>query len=194
MRVKVQSADKIWQSADGSRVIHEVVLLTTEGNKVKAKTFSRDIAAPGWEGEVDTYKKSGNKGPETFIRQPKTDFVSPTETSSEPAWVGPTSGSKAAAPVDSNKDRQLMMCMSYAKDLLVALVETAGYTKEEFNKLLQETIRGGGILVDGAAPDVTPDDNLTGDELNAEAKKSIERVFGLDENGEVLDDEQIPML
>lgn len=64
-----KAANSVWKSPDGSREIFEVTL-DYEGQAVKAKTYSKDIATVGWSGTVDTYEKPGRDGSQTFVKQP----------------------------------------------------------------------------------------------------------------------------
>jgi len=69
LEVETKSAEQIWQSPDGQRVINKLTL-DYQGKEFYAKTFSRDIAKVGWKGKVETYEKVGTKGSETFVKQP----------------------------------------------------------------------------------------------------------------------------
>src|ERR1700691_1930082 len=72
MFLRTVGSIQVWASPDGQRKIFELDMIY-EGKPVKAKTYSSAIATVGWEGEVMTYEKSGNNGPETFVKQPPKD-------------------------------------------------------------------------------------------------------------------------
>lgn len=76
-KTTTKQSSSVWKSPDGSREIFEVAM-DYEGQPVKAKTYSKDIATVGWEGTVDTYEKEGRNGSETFVKQPP----------KEGGWVG----------------------------------------------------------------------------------------------------------
>lgn len=60
--VTIDSAEQVWQSPDGVKVMFRVV--TSEGKVFK--TWSKTIGKEGWSGEVEEYEKDGEK----FIKQP----------------------------------------------------------------------------------------------------------------------------
>jgi hypothetical protein len=100
------------------------------GRELKAKTFSNPIANVGWHGQVESYEKPGRNGSETFIKQvPKEN----------PGYAG--RGSYQKPP-----ENPFTMYLSYAKDLLIALVETKGYTKKTYDELLEAVVAGGNML------------------------------------------------
>lgn len=129
--VKTVESKVVWQKGD--RTISEV-LLDHAGQKVQAKTYSAAIAKVGFEGEVETYEKDGRNGTETFVKQaPKED--------SRPSGGGRSNGGGGGKPQDP-----FTMYLSYAKDLVVALTQTTGFTKEAYEVLLAATIKGGKAL------------------------------------------------
>lgn len=69
LEVTTKSANQVWASPDGQRVIYALEL-DYNGESVTAKTYSAAIATPGWKGTVDTYEKQGRNGTETFVKQP----------------------------------------------------------------------------------------------------------------------------
>lgn len=136
LNVKTAKAESIWKSPDGQREIFKVILETDAG-EVEAKTYSKDISRVGWSGEVETYEKQGSRGSETFVKQPPKDT---TYGGSTPSGQGGYQG-KAGKSFDN-----FTMYLSYAKDLVVALQETGGFDKEQFETMLTATIKGGKAL------------------------------------------------
>jgi hypothetical protein len=133
LTVTTKTARQVWASPDGQRVIYEVGL-DYNGNLLKGKTYSNAIAAPGWSGVVESYEKQGRNGVETFVKQP-------------PKEQGGYEGSRSAGA--SREKDPFTMYLSYAKDLLVSLVETKGYAEKAYNDLLEAVIHGGNTLYQG---------------------------------------------
>ena len=148
-KAKTTASNQVWKSPDGQRVIFEVYLETPEG-PAKAKCYSQVIAAVGFEGEVETYEKSGKQGPETFVKQaPKEDA---------PSYAG---GSKKEY---SPKGDAFTMYLSYAKDLMVALLNNGA--KIDYPTALQMVV-GGGYELYEARPDAPPKPEPTTDVLTS---------------------------
>ena len=101
LQVTTIDSDIIWSKGDRSIW---AVTLNYNGKTVKAKTYSEAIAKPGFEGEVEAYKKTGTRGEETFLKQV--------------AKEGGYRGGFQRKPMASD----YMMALSYAKDLVVAQV------------------------------------------------------------------------
>lgn len=117
-----------WSSTDGKIKIYDVVL-SADGNLVKARTYSGVICKQLWAGDVETYEKTNKNGTvDTYVRQ------APKENSPYAAKEG-------------NKD-QYTMYLSYAKDVAIALIETSGFTKSQFDSLLEDIVAGGKYLFD----------------------------------------------
>ena len=70
MYVKTTNAQQIWQAPDGTRTIWEVTLKARDGREYRLKTYSRDIAALGFTGEVRSYL---NPRGDRFVRQVPAD-------------------------------------------------------------------------------------------------------------------------
>ena len=130
--VRVLDAKEVWSKGD--LTIHEVTL-DVGGKTTRAKTYSKVIATPGWEGTVETYEKQGRNGAETFLKQPQ------KENNYQGGYQKKESGAAPKKEFDN-----FTMYLSYAKDLVVALQQTSGYDQAEFEKLLQATIKGGKVL------------------------------------------------
>lgn len=130
--VRVLDAKEVWSKGD--LTISEVTL-DVGGKTTKAKTYSKAIATPGWEGEVETYEKQGRNGAETFLKQPQKE-----------GGFQKSTGSTGASSVPKKEFDNFTMYLSYAKDLVVALQQTSGFEKDEFEKLLEATIKGGKAL------------------------------------------------
>lgn len=69
---ETKDSRSVWKSPDGQREIYEITL-DYNGQPVKAKTYSHDIAVVGWKGTVDVYEKQGRNGTEQFVKQPPKD-------------------------------------------------------------------------------------------------------------------------
>lgn len=132
---KVLSSTQIWASPDGQRKIYELTIQLDTGQTVTAKSYS-DRLTTGFVGDIETYEKPGRNGVETFAKQ------APKEGGFTPGGGFKAGGAKPMAD-------PFTMYLSYAKDLLVALVETGGYDKAKYDELLQAALRGGHTLHDG---------------------------------------------
>lgn len=113
LQVTTESAEKVWESPDGQRIIFRVTM-DWKGKRVVAKTYSRAIAKEGFSGEVETYEKEGKRGVEIFVKQPPKEGFTGGSTSSE----GRKSGS-GYQPKDE-KAIQAMWAIDKAKDLTIA--------------------------------------------------------------------------
>lgn len=69
LEVTTKSAEQVWKSPDGQRVIYKVAL-DYNGQTLSAKTYSQAIATEGWSGTIESYEKEGRNGAETFVKQP----------------------------------------------------------------------------------------------------------------------------
>ena len=68
--VTTVTSKSIWKTPDGQREIFELGM-DYQGQPLKAKTFSKEISAVGWNGDVETYEREGRNGSETFVKQPE---------------------------------------------------------------------------------------------------------------------------
>jgi hypothetical protein len=68
MQVTTKRSEQVWKSLDGQRTIYKVYF-DVNGQEAMAKSYSSAIAAQGFSGQVETYEKQGNNGPETFVKQ-----------------------------------------------------------------------------------------------------------------------------
>lgn len=82
--VTTKSAEQVWKSPDGQRIIHKVEL-DYNGQVLRASTFSQAIATVGWTGEVESYEKAGRNGNETFVKQPAKEGFQGGSSSGSPA-------------------------------------------------------------------------------------------------------------
>ena len=179
IHVKTKEANSIWKKGD--REIFEVVV-ETDGNLAKVKSYSKAIAQAGFEGEVEAYEKQGRNGSETFVRQvPKEDgFNSGFQRSggSKPSYGGKAQGDNYT------------MYLSYSKDLAVALINQGDFKLESLDKILDEVAKGGDKLFNHRsgsaqlqrdAAEVFDKDELNGvfdsdnkDEYNADSVPTLE--------------------
>lgn len=138
IHIQTKSATQTWASPDGSRKIHEVVF-ETDGKLVKAKTFSDKIATVGFMGEVESYKKQGAKGEDTFIKQvPKEGGFGgfKGQPKDEKAIQAMWAISQSIAAHTSSSDLNVVELASveeYAKDLFV-MVERVKTAQEGLDK------------------------------------------------------------
>lgn len=135
LEVVTESAGKVWEKGD--RAIYEVVL-QTNNRKIKVKTYSKQIAQIGFSGEVEAYEKPSRNGTETFVRQVRQDSW---QDGNNPVPSQPkTTGSFNSDPYT--------MYLSYAKDILVALVGSLGgdFNQDTYKELLEAVSRGGKYL------------------------------------------------
>lgn len=127
--VTIDSAEQVWQSPDGRKVMFRVV--TSEGKVFK--TWSKTIGKEGWSGEVEEYEKDGEK----FIKQPYS------------ASAGRGSGTKSfkADPVKLEQDLKLEIARNQSIQRQVALkaavdVYTASGISQYTPDTAQEYIKG----------------------------------------------------
>jgi hypothetical protein len=140
--VTTKSAEQVWASPDGQRVLYEVVM-EWEGKPVKAKTYSQAIATENWTGTVVTEERPNKKGGvETFVKQPQKEGG----YSGGGGYRGGGGGGRA--PADP-----FTMYMSYAKDLVVAQV--AAGAKLTLDDSVAATISNANLLYE-SRPDATP--------------------------------------
>lgn len=166
IQVKTKEANSIWKKGD--REIFEVVI-ETDGNLAKVKSYSKAIAQAGFEGEVEAYEKEGRNGSETFVRQiPKEDggFQSG-------GFQQRSGGSKPSYGGKSQGDNYTMY-LSYSKDLAVALINQGDFKLESLDKLLDEVAKGGDKLFN----------HRTG---SAQLQRDAAEVFDKDELNGVFD-------
>lgn len=153
LEVKTTAAEQVWAAPDGKMKIYALTL-EWQGKPVKAKTYSDAIATPGWSGTVETYEKEGRNGSETFVKQPQRDGGFQRGGGGFKGGGGP-------------KADPFTMYLSYAKDLVVALI-TQGIMPSEgadgkvfvdlFQNALTNVNHGGQMLYAGRpdAPGNTP--------------------------------------
>jgi hypothetical protein len=68
MQVRTTNIEQLWQSNDGLRTIWNVSVKDQGGTEYHLKTYSKQIASLGFNGEVESYlSKNGDR----FIRQKK---------------------------------------------------------------------------------------------------------------------------
>lgn len=71
--VTTKESNLVWKSPDGERELYEVVF-ESQGQELKAKTYSSYIGTEGWSGDLLVEERQGKKGLETFVKQaPKED-------------------------------------------------------------------------------------------------------------------------
>lgn len=125
VKVKVVATKQLWQSPDGNRTIYEVEM-EYNGQRFKAKTYSAAIASVGFEGDVESYKKQGKQGEETFIKQqPKEGFTQGgQQAQSGRGYSGNTKDEaaiKAMWAIDKAKDMVLATLGDNPKDAAMLL-------------------------------------------------------------------------
>lgn len=130
-----KSSKQVWASPDGQKKIFKIVL-DVGGADMQASTYSEPIAQIGWTGELDTYEKEGKYGSETFVRQPKKEGFGGS--------FGGGSGGKSYSAKPQGD--QYAMYLSYAKDLLVAMINNGKVV--DLETALQLVIGGGHALYD----------------------------------------------
>lgn len=132
-------SESIWKSPDGQREIFKVTL-EVDGNPMVAKTYSKDISVIGWSGDVETYEKTGNRGSETFVKQP------PKE-----GGFSPGSGSQSSTtaeqfttrPTGKPSSDNFTMYLSYAKDIAVAMIKDGKLDEAAYGEVLAAVAAGG---------------------------------------------------
>lgn len=160
-----KTSRQVWKKGD--RTIWEVIL-DVGGKDFKAKTYSGIVAGESFSGEVETYEKEGRNGSETFVRQ------APKET-------GSATPGNAGVTVQGSKYE---MYLSYAKDILVSMLETKGYDKDEYLVLLKAAMVGGNSLYN-SRPDAPRPTQPVG-----EASQGLQEVFGDDIQVESVEDNE----
>jgi hypothetical protein len=181
MQAKTVASKEVWKK--GNLTIFELTL-SVNGQDMRAKTYSGAIAQVGWSGTVETYEKEGRNGSETFVKQPQ----------KEDSVYAPQSGGQGKSGGASKPFDQFTMYLSYAKDLVVALQETAGFDQKLFKELLVATIEGGNMLYNNR-PEVAGVTQPTTQSYEPvdEDLKGLNAIFGDDERGNyVVDGEETP--
>lgn len=126
IQATTNDSKEIWKKGD--RTIWQVSL-DVGGQEFTAKTYSGAIATKGFSGELEAYEKVGPRGSDTFVRQ-------------KPKEGGGSYGGGA-----TERDT-FTMYLSYAKDVLIAMIETSGYDKAKFTEYLGAVSSGGKALYD----------------------------------------------
>lgn len=163
MQIRTLSSETKWTSPDGQRTIHEVVF-EMNGQKGKAQTYSNRIASEGWSGEVVTYK---NARGDTFIKQPM-----------QPGGFQPSGQSSASKPSGppATKEAQQAMYVAYAKDILVALIDSGKADKATYDQYI-EWVKEGGDLLYGlrqiATQSTTPDKSTLNDVIPLSGENAL---------------------
>lgn len=145
MRAKTTQAKEIWRKGD--RVIHEVTL-EIDGQPKPFKTYSMAIATEGWEGEVETYEKAGNRGMETFVKQPPKEGGFPSSGSGKAPYV----------PKDEKAIQAMWAIKTSALTIGPILVKDDIHDTDsiqDIESLATELFR----MVDRVKAGTTPDDN-----------------------------------
>lgn len=168
--VITQSAKQTWQSPDKQRTIWKIVLLINGTEPWNVETYSGEIAVPGWTGDVLSYEKPSQDPkypPQTFVRQaPKEDGVTP-------------GGSPAGTYMPKNKpsfDKDpKSFYYAYAKDLVVALQSTDGFTPAKLDKLVNATISAGELLYTASVspPAINIDELISSEVDNLDDEESV---------------------
>ena len=163
LHVKTTKSEKVWESPDKQRVIYKLEL-DYEGNPTEAKTYSKDIAEIGWEGDVESYEKEGKFGSETFVKQPQ----------KESGYSGGKSYGASKPLADP-----YTMYLSYVKDIAVALINTKAYTVERLNEVANDVATTGEMFYEMRPEgDTTPKVEAGSD---ADLLANIDKVFTEDE-------------
>lgn len=176
IQVSVTAAKEVWKSPDGQRTINEVTL-DYNGSPVTAKTYSSDIAVVGWSGTVETYEKPGRNGIETFVKQPPKEGGFGQSQSHSSTGTG---GSKYSAKPQGD---QFTMYLSYAKDIAVAMIMTAGtISPDEYRAALDRVADGGELLFNKHNnPGAVTEDMLSSAEVDGISKEDLNNLFPDDE-------------
>lgn len=138
-QAKTIAATQVWKSPDGQRTIFEVTLQTGQGS-ANAKTYSAAIGQIGFEGEVETYEKPGQKGPEVFVKQVAKE---------NPGYTGGGSYSGGGKAGSKPVSDPFTMYLSYAKDLAVAVMHEGKIDSQLYAEALEMVLVGGQTLYDG---------------------------------------------
>jgi hypothetical protein len=167
MNIQTLNSKQTWKSPDGQRVLHEVMFTSDDpqlaGRQIKALSYSTAIATPGFSGAADTYKKTSKQGQEqTYLRQP-------------PREQAPMTPAIQGASTFSREPHTRSMYDSYAKDLVVALIEGPGYTRKAFDDAIQAVAAGGDHLFSNATLGIALAHDVD-TSLNTQGR--VEAVFG----------------
>lgn len=102
LQMTTKTAKEVWRSPDGQRVLYQLGL-EYQGKPVTAKTYSREVATPGWSGVLQTREEQGKYGVETFVRQPPKENV--------PSSTGQTAQGGTARSGYTPKDEKAIQAM-----------------------------------------------------------------------------------
>lgn len=180
----IEEGEKIWQK--GNRTIWQVTMSIDGGQSEIYKTYSKAIAAEGFEGEVELYSRTNFQGKdEKFVKQP-------LDKGSQKQFGQASLGEPAGRT-------NFEMYLAYAKDIAVALIETSGLTPEAYAKALKAVSRGAVTLYearpDGSKPALALDlDKLVKASTQpAEGSKDdLTKIFGDDLEAIVDPNEPLP--
>lgn len=165
VQVKTTSSKEVWKTPDGKMKIHEIEL-DHNGKSVRAKTYSDAISQVGWEGEVETYEKSGRNGSETFVKQPQKEGYQNSQSSGA-SHQGASYQSKRSAPQSDN----YTMYLSYVKDIAVALIMQDTYSQEQLARVVEEVgVEGKHLYSLRHGAEESESEGISHAELNADAE------------------------
>lgn len=162
-------SESIWKSPDGQREIFKVTL-EVDGQPMVAKTYSKDISVIGWSGDVETYEKTGNRGSETFVKQPPKEGGFSAGSGSQSST---TAGQSTIRPTGKPSFDNFTMYLSYAKDIAVAMIKDGKLDEAAYGVVLAAVAAGGESLYD-RRPDAP--------------KKEEDTVHPVDDNADLLAD------
>lgn len=144
--VTTKTAQQKWASPDGERKIHHVIFMLSDGQIFEAETYSSDIPIPGWTGDIITEERPGKFGPQTFVKQaPKDDGFASGSASVPGSNMRVAQANKGSFDKDPKS-----FYYAYAKDLVVALVNTDGFTLQKLEKLVEGVKVAGEELYDAS--------------------------------------------
>lgn len=72
MLIKTDNSQQVWQSADGEVTIWEIDIVTSQGKKGSVRTYVKEIAERGYEGDVSWFKDDKGR---TYVKPSEDTFT-----------------------------------------------------------------------------------------------------------------------
>lgn len=132
MKAKTIQSEQVWQSPDKQKTIWAVQIEAENKRRYELKTYSAKIAAPTFEGNIESYV---NKRGERFIRQipvksTKPAFDTARDNNIRAQWAIGQAIAFASATMDKNTIT-MPIIERYAKDLFATVSRVKGETPSE---------------------------------------------------------------
>lgn len=120
----------VWQSPDGQRKIWKVTV-DVNGKTAECSTYSQQLATVGFQGEIETYERTNNRGgSDTFIKQPPREDSqyntgAPVGVAGVPARTGYTPKDETAIKAMWSIGQAVAFHVNEGETVLAAIEKTA---------------------------------------------------------------------